>query len=235
MPTFVLVHSPLTGPFVWSGVAGALRRRRYRVVVPDIRALEANGPPYRQRHVDAVLAALKTASAESPLILAGHSGGGVLLPAIAAASRRPVAAFLFVDANLPEDGKSRLQLFDTPEEVAQFRQAAVDGLLPVWSDEDLREAIPDDDLRARYVAELRPSPLAIYEEPIPVPAGWDDAACGYLHFSEPYLQSAAQAREAGWECLGVPGSHFALLTNPGSVTAALLLLCARLGVDLASP
>lgn len=232
MSTFVLVHSPLVGPLIWAGVAETLGKRRHRVVRPEVRALESAGPPYWQRHVAAVLAALAEIPADSPLILVGHSGAGVLLPAIAAAAGRPVAAFLFVDADLPEDGKSRLDRFASHEDAAAFRQAARDGWLPPWSEDDLREAIPDAALRARLVAELRPLPLAVYEEPIPVPPDWDEAPCGYLRFSDPYVVAGEEAREAGCEYAEIPGSHFLLLTDPGPVALTLVLLASRLGVDL---
>src|SRR6185436_1876616 len=100
---------------------------------------------------------------ERQLILTGHSGAGMLLPAIRQLTMRPVTAYLFVDAGIPEDGKSRLDLFEDSLAAAQFRQAAVRGLLPIWSDEDLREAIPDPKWRQRFVGELRPLPLAVYE------------------------------------------------------------------------
>lgn len=232
MGTVVLVHSPLIGPLVWSGVAKALLARRHRVVAPDLRVAPAAGPPYWSRHVGAVVAALAEVPAESPLILVGHSGGGVLLPAIAAAARRPIGAYLFVDADLPEDGMSRLDRFGSPDEAAAFRATARDGMLPAWTDEDLRREIPDPGLRARFAADLRPEPLAIYEEPIPVPEGWDEAPCGYLRFSAAYEAAAAEAREAGWDHAELPGGHLLPLTDPGPVALTLLVLCTRMGVDL---
>jgi hypothetical protein len=231
MSTFVLVHSPLIGPLVWQGVAEALGARRHRVVVPDLRTDGSAGPHWR-RHVEAVVAALAGVPAESPLILVGHSGAGVLLPAIGGAAGRPIAALLFVDADLPEDGQSRLDRFGSAAEAAAFRQAAHNGMIPVWSDEDLREAIPDAAQRARFVAELTPVPLAVYEEPIPAPEGWDEAPCGYLRFSEPYRAAAEEARDLDFEYAELPGGHFMPLTDPGAVALTLVLLCARLGVDL---
>jgi pimeloyl-ACP methyl ester carboxylesterase len=230
--TFVLAHSPLIGPLVWEGVAAALRARQHRVVAPDLRAASDQGPPYWERHVAAVVAALEAVPSESPLILVGHSGAGVLLPAIAARAAHPVAAFLFVDADLPADGQSRLDHFASAKEAARFRQAAQNGMLPVWTEDDLREAIPDAALRARFVAELRPLPLAVYEEPIPAPDGWDEAPCGYLRFSDPYLAAAEEARDLDFEYAELPGGHFMPLTDPGAVALTLVLLCARLGVDL---
>ncbi|HWE61032.1 MAG TPA: alpha/beta hydrolase, partial [Chloroflexota bacterium] len=204
MSTFVLVHSPLIGPLVWQGVAAALRKRQHRVVVPDLRDATAAGPPYWQGHVAATLAALGDVPEHSPLILVGHSGAGVLLPAIAAACARPLAAFHFVDADLPEDGQSRLDRFASAGEATQFRAAAQQGMLPPWTDEDLRAAIPDAALRARFVSELRPVPLAVYEEPIPAPEGWDEAPCGYLRFSDSYLAAAEEARQADWAYAELP-------------------------------
>src|SRR5206468_1317091 len=117
-------------------------------------------------------------------ILVGQSGAGVLRPSIRQALGSPVSAYLFVDASIPRDGASRLDLFASREEAAQFRQAAVEGLLPTWTEADLRGVIPDNTLRQRFVSELRPLPLAIYEEPIPVFKGWPDAPCGYLRFAD---------------------------------------------------
>jgi pimeloyl-ACP methyl ester carboxylesterase len=131
---------------------------------------------------------------EQPVVLAAHSGGGVLLPAIAKKLPHPVKRYLFVDALLPEKGKSRLELFDTPDEAEAFRQAAINGLLPPWTEEDLNGVIADSSRRRMVARELKPLPLAVYEERVPCFQGWPDAPCGYLHFSSAYDSQAAKAR-----------------------------------------
>jgi hypothetical protein len=152
----------------------------------------------------------------------------MLLPAIRQVTGRPVAAYLFVDAGLPQDGRSRLDLFENIEEAERFRQSArqAGGLLSTWSDEDLREVIPDDELRRRFVAELAPLPLAVYEEPLPVFAGWPDAPCGYLRFgpNPAYAAPAARAQQAGWPYLQLDGGHFHMLVDPPAVASALIQL-----------
>jgi len=232
-PVFVLVHSPLVGPLTWGPVAAELHGRGYPVVVPALRAGETAGPPYWRQHVTAAMAALDGLDATWPLVLVGHSGGGVLLPAIAAAAGRPVAAYLFVDADLPHDGRSRLGRFADAADADAFRAAATGGLIPTWTEDDLAKVIPDFGLRSAFVAELRPLPLAVYEEPIPVPAPWPDAPGGYLQFSAPYDTAAAEARTLGWPLLAMPSGHFQMLVDPAGVTDALLDLLARLGVSLA--
>src|SRR5207248_8072000 len=129
------------------------------------------------------------------------------------------------------DGASRLDLFPDRDGAEQFRQAAVDGLLPTWSEEDLREDIPDDSLRRRFVAELRPLPLAVYEEPIPVFSGWPDAPCGYLRFTQTdpraYEEAAQFARHEGWAYTEMQGGHFHMLVDPPGVAEALVDLVNR--------
>ena len=233
-PAFVLLHSPLVGPLTWGSVADELRRRGIEAIVPALREGEDAGPPYWRRHAEAVERALAALPADRPPILAAHSGAGPLLPAAREAIGRPVAAYLFVDAGLPRDGASRLDLFGVPEEVARFRAAAREGLLPTWGDEDLREVIPDAALRRRFVAELRPLPLAVYEEPLPVFAGWPDAPCGYLRFAATpvYEEPEREARRRGWACAQLPGRHFHMLVDPPAVAQALLDLLER--ADVAS-
>ena len=199
---FVLLHSPLVGPLTWSLVATELQRNGIAVVVPELRTPEASAMSYWQQHARAIAQACERCPPDQPLILVGHSGAGMLLPVARQALGRPVAAYIFVDAGIPEDRQSRLDLFESATAAEQFRQKASNGLLPTWRAPDLAEVIPDATLRQRFVAELRPLPLAVYEEPIPVFPGWPDAPCGYIRFgtNPSYTAPAAHARAAGWAC-----------------------------------
>ena len=144
--------------------------------------------------------------------------------------RHPAAAYLFVDAGLPAPGASRLSQFPPPAAEA-FRRAAAErgGVLHVWTDDELRETIPDAAVRAAFVAELHargPLPLAVYEELLPVSDGWPDAPCGYLRFgaNPAYDAPAAEAHRRGWPVRFIEGDHFHMLVDPPAVAAALLEL-----------
>lgn len=227
---FVLIHSPLVGPYTWALVGEELHRIGLRVATPELDSAEKRSFAYWDQHASAVADELGIVSTDTQVILVAHSGAGPLLPAIRQKTKSPVAAYIFVDAGWPQDGKSRLELFGDEEEISAFRHAAVDGLLPTWTDEDLYEVIPDDAVRARFVSELTPLPLEAYEEPLPVFPGWPDAPCGYIRFGEnpAYDEAFRTAERLGCETLRMEGGHFHMLVEPKQVTQSILEIAARL-------
>ncbi|MGH8248435.1 MAG: alpha/beta fold hydrolase, partial [Gammaproteobacteria bacterium] len=188
------------------------------------------------QHAASAMRALKPVSVDHPLILVGHSGAGPLLPAIRQMIPHRAAAYIFVDAGIPIDGASRLDLraLESPEMAQQSRQALVSGgCYPTWSDEDLLEVIPDAGLRQGMLAEMHPRPLAFFEEPIPVFSGWPDAPCGYLLFSPAaYAVPAARARRDGWAYRELDAGHFHMLVDPKAVANALRDLVEQMSIGV---
>lgn len=234
MLAFVLVHSPLVGPLTWRPVAELLRQRGLNAVVPVL-ASEGIRPPYWAHHAAAIAESLKGLPPTRAVVLVGHSGAGPFLPAARSKVVHPVAGYVFVDAGLPgPDGASRFDLFESREVVERIRASARGGLLSPWADlvdatdRDLQSLIPHASLRQQFMAELHPTPLAIYEEPLPVSPEWPDAPCAYLQLSEVYELSADQARRFGWPCSRLPGDHFHMLVAPDAVADTLIQLTAEM-------
>jgi pimeloyl-ACP methyl ester carboxylesterase len=227
---FVLIHSPLVGPTTWSPVARELELRGREVVVPSLLGVADAAAP-QWRHVPKALRAT-TAGMLNPIVLVGHSGGGLLLPAIADGLTVEVAALVFVDSFLPPAGGS-LPLAP-PGFIDKLRALATDGVLPRWSswfgENALRELVPDERLRAALEAEMPRLPLSYFQASVPLPHGWDARPCAYLLFTaEPYGQSAADARGRGWPVAEIPGvQHLAMATEPIAVSNALLNLARAL-------
>jgi len=194
-------------------------------MTPILHDDDATDRPYWTQHVAAVTQAIDGVPPEHTLVLVGHSGAGPLLPAIGHVSNHRIGAYLFVDAAFPLDGRSRLADMeaDDPELAGQLRQhLAGGGRFPTWRDEDLRDAIPDDRLRQGMVAELRPRPLAFFEEPIPSFANRSNSPYGYLHFSSPYAKVADRAQQAGWAYRHIDAGHFHMLVDPAGVADTLV-------------
>jgi hypothetical protein len=195
---FVLVASPFTGAFAWSRVADVLRARGLPV------AIHGFGEP-----------------TAGPIVLAGHSGAGSRLPAIAD-ELGGVERAVYVDALLPHPGRSWAQT--VPEEfVARLSDAAVDGRLPPWpewwGEDAMRLLLADDALRARFVADCPRVPVSVLHEVMPeVP----EPPATYVQLSAAYESETATARERGWPTIVLDLHHLALLTHPEVIADALL-------------
>ncbi len=224
MPMLVLLHSPLVGPLTWQPAADRLRAAGYRVAVPSLAGVVDTGPPYYRRLAGRAAATIRQANPAGGVLLVGHSGAGGLLPAVAEATGVPVAAAVFVDAILPHPGAS---WFDTapPALGEQLRGLAREGRLPPWHawfpPAAVAEVLPEEGLRRRFVAELPRLPVAYFEEPAPVVAGWPPACCGYLRLSAAYDDAAGEAGRRGWLVVREPADHLAMLTRPAWVAGLL--------------
>jgi hypothetical protein len=192
------------------------------VAVPSLLGIAGAAEP-KWRHVpEAVRANVR---ATGPIVLAGHSGGGLLLPVIAEAIGPERAALIFVDSFLPPPTGS-LSLAP-PSQIGQLRSLAVDGVLPPWSrwfgEEVMRKLVPDRALRTTLEEEMPRLPLSYFEETVPLPIGWDVGRCAFLLFTEDtYGSTAEEASARGWPVATVPAGHLAMATEPVAVTDALL-------------
>ena len=223
-PTLVLVHSPLVGPSTWQPVAADLNARGYPVVVPTLTAMADASPPYYRWLADAARDAIGPVDRHDRVILVGHSGAGALLPVIGEGLEGKATGAVFVDAILPHPGASWFASAPAAR-AGQLRGLAKDGRLPPWHrwfpPEVVQALLPEEQMRARFVAELRELPLAYFDEPAPVVAGWSPPRCGYLQLSDAYAREAAEAERRGWTAVREPADHLALLTQPARVGVLL--------------
>jgi hypothetical protein len=202
-----------------------MRQRGLDVHVPTLDDSPSSRDPFWKQHADSVSQSIKDAPVEAALILVAHSGAGPLLPAIRQSIPNPVAAYVLVDAGLPQDGATRLDLMSSedPAWAAQFQQDLERGeRFPNWSLSDLQEVIPDERQRMQMVTELHPRGLDFFREPIPVFEGWPDAPCIYIQFSPLYQKPAAQARQKGWLTEDLKAGHFHMLVDPAAVTDKII-------------
>jgi hypothetical protein len=225
-PLFVLVHSPLVGPFTWVPVANELQRRGQEVLLPELIDDGSARTPYWKQHAKSVARSLESSPVQRPVILVGHSGAGPLLPAIRAALAQPVTAYIFVDAGVPQAGSRRLgsgTTEDSRQWAEELRQhLRTGGRFPTWSFDDLAQIIPNPQFVEKMLSELRPRGLDYWEEPIPVFEGWPDAACVYLQFSPVYDEQAAIAQQRSWPYSIIAGGHFHMLVDPPAVAEAII-------------
>ncbi|ASR39006.1 hypothetical protein BAY61_05835 [Prauserella marina] len=228
----VLVHSPLVGPSAWEPTAAILRESGHPVVVASL-ATGTDGPgPSCPRLAGLVATAVAESGVAGPVVLVGHSGAGPLLPAIAEGLPLPVAAIVFVDAQLPHPGRSWLAA--APAEIAdQLRDLAVGGMLPPWNQwfppEAIAALLPEPEQRERFIAELPRLPLSYFEETARVTSG-PDVPCAYVRLSAAYDRQATICADRGDPVVRADSDHLAPYTDPGTVSAALREAVSLLGL-----
>jgi pimeloyl-ACP methyl ester carboxylesterase len=225
VPVFGLVHSPLVGPSTWAPVARELQERGRRAAVPSLLGPRGEAPSDWRACVDAVCRCL--AAFSEPVVLVGHSGGGMLLPVIADGLAQPVRGLIFVDSGVPASAGETA--FVPPELLEEFGTLAVNGILPPWSswfgEAAIRDEVPDEPLRQALVREMPNIPFSFLAQQIPSPPGWERVPCRYLLLSEGYRQSATEAQERGWQVEVLEGArHLHIAVAPDVVSDALLRL-----------
>lgn len=236
MAQVVLLPSPLTRAAAWGRLPDALQSRGARVDLIDPEGDDE--PPYALRWVASCALQMSTLP-PGPVVLAAHSGAGMLLAQLGFALRaahRPVAAYAFVDAGLPRlVPGSRLDTYaaEDPDGAAHLRFLLdAGGVFPQWTVEDLADDIALAEDRQAVVDAARPRALGYWIEPLPLPTDWPDAPCVYLRTSVGYDSSLRGAQARGWPTDALELGHFPGFADPDATAAAVLALLEPLVSDL---
>jgi pimeloyl-ACP methyl ester carboxylesterase len=217
-PTLLFVHSPVVGPSTWTYTAEVLREKGFGCVVPDLTTVATMCGPYYPKYAMAAAAAVDEET--GPVVVVGHSAAGALLPAMADVVGERVRGAVFVDAMLPQPGRS---WFDTAPHglEAQLRGLADNGLLPPWHEwfppGALAGLVPDPVRRRRLVAEIPRLPLAYFDEPAPPARFAESVACAFLRLGPPFDPAANKAQRLGWWVARRDWDHLRMLSAPDAV------------------
>jgi hypothetical protein len=231
--SYVLLHSPLTGPVAWGRLPTLLREHKYDVIVINVQ--DDDEAPFAERYVTLAAAQISVAEPAPPTVFVAHSGAGPLLPPISSTlprAGRPPGGCVFLDAGIPRTGQpSRLDLLREEDRnlAAEFRDSLDAGArFPTWTVDELADIIPNRDDRIDLVQSLRPRGCDFFTEPLPVFDIWPDAPCGYLRTSAAYDHWTRIAEQHGWPVVRLDLGHFPALANPEATLDALLEVTARL-------
>ena len=132
MATFMLVHGACTGGWCWEKVAPLLEASGHRVCAPDLPGLgKDNTPPANVTLADNVEKLSRLLDKmDEPVVLVGHSLGGITISQLAEARRRKIKALVYLCALLPTSGKTGKDMTSLePDTMFRLsRQVSPDGL-----------------------------------------------------------------------------------------------------------
>ena len=223
-PTIVLVHGGWADASSWDKVARRLQDHGYTVIAP---ANPLRGVQYDSAYLSSVLATIS-----GPIVLVGHSYGGVVITN-AATGNPNVKALVYVAAFAPDEGETVGQLLamNPGSEAAPpnltFRPYP--GGVDVYITPSAFHSVFCADLPAKTAAAMaatqRPIDAAALGEPSGVPA-WKTIPSWYLVASNdqaiPPATERFMAKRAGATTVEIASSHVAMISHPKAVTDLIL-------------
>jgi pimeloyl-ACP methyl ester carboxylesterase len=109
--TYVLVHGSWHGGWCWYKIVAALERAGHRALAPDLPSLGIDRTPIAdvtlRTWTDSV--GRIVAAQPEPVVLVGHSRGGIVISEVAEAMPERIARLVYVCAFLLRDGESLMQ------------------------------------------------------------------------------------------------------------------------------
>ena len=241
MATFVLVHPAWFGGWCWKKVSPLLRAQGHAVHTPTLSGLGERVHLARPEigldtHVDDVVNLLVYEDLHEVVLVSNSSGGMVITGAADRAPER-IARLVYLDAFVPEDGQSLLDIIPPERRAAMERLVASEGggwLLPRFAPPPW-ETFVRESWRITGEADLRwvlprlvPTPFGHFRDPVrhrnpraeTVPRtyirclDWPNAS--FDRYAE------AARRSPAWTWRGLSASHLPYVTEPGEMTELLL-------------
>jgi pimeloyl-ACP methyl ester carboxylesterase len=234
MADFLLIHGAWHGAWCWSRTLADLTAAGHRARALDLPAQGEDRTPAAEvglsTWIDHVVAELQRS--DQPVVLVGHSMGGMVITGAADAVPQCVARAVYVCAFLPEDGESLLELASRPEcaeKTALTLEPTPDGLCmtvaPAVARASFYGLCPTADADAA-VARLRPLPLKTMIDPIrlrhsqpPVPRSY--IACSEDRAIPIGMQGFMAGRSPGICLQTLAADHSPFVSRPGALLAAL--------------
>ena len=231
--TYVLVHGAWHGGWCWVRVADRLTAAGHRVVTPTQTGLG------ERRHLLSAavtpdtfiddIANVIEAEELSDVILVGHSFGGLAVSGVADRMPERLRLLVFLDAGLPESGKSYFEQVTPKVREARIKAAqASSGGLSMPPPNAAAFGVTDPNDAAWVERRLTPHPLATYSLPVLLkhPLG-NGVPAIYIRCTDPgysnIAKSADDARSrSGWQYLEIATGHDAMITAPTELTEMLL-------------
>ena len=231
MATFVLVHGAWHGSWCWARVRQGLIEQGHRVFTPTLTGVaeqsHALSPDIDlQRHVEDVANLIRWEGLDS-VVLCGHSYGGCVISGVADVMPDRIAALIYLDAFLLEDGECLHDLLPAEHRELQVSLANEHGegwRVPPIPAEIFNVNAGDRDWVDR---QCTPQPLATFQQPIRLHGGPSQVARNHFIYASdwegtPFAACYDRAKARGWTTSEIACGHDVMLDRPDALMAELI-------------
>lgn len=217
MASYVLVHGGWAGGWIWREIASNLRANGHEVYTPTLtglgeRAHLLNTETDLNTHIQDILAVLEYEDLYD-VVLVGHSYSGMVITGVAERAPERLAHLVYLDAYVPEDGESCMDLLGP--EFSQWINDRARTMGDGWRIPPPEiDKLTDHPLKAdtQRLDVKNPAAAAIRHTYIRC----TDTSFGNLP------QAAERARRKGWKYLALNTGHLPMQTAPNELTDLLL-------------
>ncbi|MFK8251358.1 alpha/beta fold hydrolase [Ancylobacter terrae] len=177
MAQFVLVHGSFHGAWCWERLIPLLRSRGHDVVAPNLPASGTDTAPPENVSLDAYATRIAAVidGLAGPIVLVGHSMGGIVAAQVSERRADRLAATVYVNGLLLGDGETLLGFLDAHADagvedlVLKYMRVSEDGATATFPPEAAPEvfyntAAPAD--AAWAAGHLTPQRTRIYRDPL---------------------------------------------------------------------
>jgi len=174
MARFVLVHGAFHGAWCWEPLVAELAGRGHAVATLDLPGAGDDPTPAAEVTLDGYARRIcdVLAGEPEPVVLVGHSMGGMAITQAAARCPERIARLVYVAAFLPADGQSLVDLTKLPEGAGDLVQEnmVVEGepplaTMPAAAAREAFYGLCTPEQAAWATERLRPQPLAAFVTP----------------------------------------------------------------------
>ncbi len=222
--TIVLVHGAWHGAWCWERVVPLLEQRGLSVRTVELPSVGPSGSDRPDLTDDAAAVSAVLDAVGGPILLCGHSYGGMVITR-AAADRSDVNRLVYLCAAMPDSGESGAAVFERAGITAGWL-VVDDGLMSVDPEQASSVFYGDCDSETQQAAitRLRPMSVAPHLEPVPT-AAWRSIPSTYVVCTRDMAipteaQRRAFAPQAG-EVVELDAGHSPFLSQPAAVAELL--------------
>jgi pimeloyl-ACP methyl ester carboxylesterase len=220
--TFVLVHGAWHGGWCWTKLAPLLRTAGHQVFAPTLTGLgervhQLSADVDLGTHVQDVAALLEYEDLRD-VILVGHSYGGMVIAGVAAAAAPRVAGLVYLDAFLPEDGKSVKDYAPLPPTRADGWRVASPATAQQFGVTNVQDAAWVDNRLGDQPLKTFTDPAKLLGSSLP-PARQSFVQCSETPW---FVEAGERAKRMGFRySVLLSAGHDAMITQPGELARLL--------------
>ena len=180
MARFVLVHGGFSGAWMWLPLMDRLKALGHEVEAFDLPGMGDDKTPASEVSLDSYAGRVceVLAAKSEPVIVVGHSMGGMVITQAAARCPERVAALVYVAGFLPRDGQSLVELTKLPEAEGEqvLANVVVGGeppvaVLPAAASRQALYGACTEDVAAWAIARQCPQPVSPLLVAVSIPPG----------------------------------------------------------------